>query len=285
MTRLYGIIGHPVGHTLSPVMHNAAFERLKIDAEYKTFDIEPRDLGDFLSTLAERGISGINVTIPHKIEARRYIEKSGILDKEAIKLGAVNTVNVEGKTLKGYNTDGAGFYRSLVMDLKFEPEGKTVFVLGAGGAATAIVMYLGTGPKKIFVMDEDASRAGELAARYKTYFKSDKLSVCRAEELEASLMESDLFVNATPIGMKDGDQAPVDVKLMRQGRYLYDLVYNFPQTALVKAANARKIHAATGIGMLLCQGAIAFEIWTGLKAPVDVVKRALVERFLKVNAD
>ncbi len=277
MKKIYGIIGHPIGHTLSPAMHNAAFAHLKINAEYRIFDVEPKGLVEFLSTLAAGGISGINVTIPHKIEAWRYIEKNGSLDKEAAKLGAVNTINVEGGRLKGYNTDGAGFYRSLVTDLKLEPEGKTVFVLGAGGAATAIVMYLGVGPGRIFVMDEDVSKAGELADRYKKYFNSDKLRVCEKKTSAAVLNESDLFINATPIGMKDGDPSPVDVKALRPGLYVYDLVYNRSKTALVKEANAKKLHAVTGMGMLLCQGAIAFEIWTGGKAPIQVMKKALLD--------
>ena len=152
---IYGIIGHPVKHSLSPAMQAAAFKSCGIEAEYHLFDIEPAALEDFLDGLARRGISGLNVTIPHKISAKDHIERNGILDLNAKRLGAVNTINVEGGALKGYNTDGAGFYRSLVKDLGFEPEGKSVFVLGAGGASRAIVMYLGNGPKEIYVYDVD----------------------------------------------------------------------------------------------------------------------------------
>ena len=278
MKKLYGIIGHPVSHTLSPAMQKAAFDYLKIDADYQAFDVEPKDLGSFLSSLDKKGISGINVTIPHKVEAKRYVEENGTLDKEAAKLGAVNTIKVERGALSGHNTDGPGFYRSLVLDLKFEPENKNVFVLGAGGAARAIVMYLGAGPKKILVTDVEASKTKDLEAQYKRYFKNDKLQICREDGLEAALEESNLLINATPIGMKDQDPSPVDIKLLHEGLYVYDLVYNRPRTELVRQANAKKLHAVTGLGMLLYQGAIAFEIWTGLKAPVAVMKKALLER-------
>ena len=277
MKKLYGIIGHPVGHSLSPAMHNAAFSHLKVDAEYASYEVAPLDLEDFLSGMAKKGISGINVTIPHKVKAKEYLEAKGLLDKEAAKLGAVNTINVEGGALKGYNTDGPGFYRSLVLDLKFEPEGKNVFVLGAGGAASAIVMYLGAGPEKIFISDVDETKTSAIQAQYNRYFKADKLEACVSKDLRSALQGVDLFINATPVGMKEEDPSPVDVGLLRERSYVYDLVYNRPSTRLVKEASARKLRAVTGLGMLLYQGAIAFEIWTGLKAPVAVMKKALKE--------
>ncbi len=275
MKKIYGIVGHPVNHSLSPAMHNAAFRSLGIDAEYGVFDVEPHALEGFLASLEARGISGINVTIPHKIEARRYIEKSGILDREAAKLGAVNTVVLEGGRLKGYNTDGPGFYRSCVTDLKCEPEGKRLVLLGAGGAATAIAMYLGRGPKEMTVFDVDEKKARELSERYRKCFEDDKVRVCAKEDLARALETSDLLVNATPLGMKAADPPPIDVSLLRSGTYVYDLVYNRPVTSLVKEARARKLYAVTGLGMLLYQGAIAFEIWTGRKSPIDEMKKAL----------
>jgi shikimate dehydrogenase len=276
MKKLYGIIGHPVAHSLSPAMHNAAFARLGIDAEYRVFDVTPAELKDFLSGLSKRGISGINVTIPHKIRAKTYIQALGVLDKEAARLGAVNTVKLENARLKGYNTDGAGFYTSLVKDLGFEPEGKRVFVLGAGGAATAIVMYLGDGPENICVTDISESKTADLEERYKRYFKPERLCVLSKYAMREALAKSDLVINATPIGMEEGDPSPIDVSLLRDGAYVYDLVYNRPRTELVKEALARKLHAVTGLGMLLYQGAIAFEIWTLEKAPVAVMRKALL---------
>ncbi len=274
----YGLIGHPVKHSLSPAMQNAAFSALGIDAEYLLYDVEPDKLEDFLKNAGSSGISGLNVTIPHKIKAKEYIERRGSIDENARRLGAVNTVKVsEDGSLCGYNTDGPGFYRSLVEDLKFEPEGKNIFVLGAGGAARAVIMYLGNGPKNIFVSDIDKTKTDDLQAHYRKYFDEKRLIVVEEASIKDSLKASNLFVNTTPIGMKESDPSPINASLLHYGLYVYDLVYNRPATELVKKAASMKLHAVTGLGMLLYQGAIAFEIWTGAKAPVSIMKRRLKE--------
>lgn len=273
---IYGIIGHPVRHSLSPDMQNAAFKACGIEAEYGLFDVEPSALEDFLRNLRSKKISGVNVTIPHKIRAKEYLERNGTLDANARRLGAVNTIKVaEDGSLCGYNTDGPGFYRSLVEDLGFEPEDRTVFVLGSGGAARAVVMYLGNGPRAIFISDIDKRAAQALAEHYKKYYDEKKIVVVEYAGFESSLKKSDLLINTTPVGMKESDPSPVDKSLLRPGLRVYDLVYNRPATQLVKEANQLKLHAVTGLGMLLYQGAIAFEIWTGQKAPVDTMKKAL----------
>ncbi|MDP3790833.1 MAG: shikimate dehydrogenase [Candidatus Omnitrophota bacterium] len=273
----YGLIGHPVGHSLSPAMHNAAFKALKIDAEYKLFDILPEDLEAFLKDLSKNGISGVNVTIPHKVKAKGYIEKNGILDEHASRLGAVNTIKVDAKKLHGFNTDGPGFYKSLIEDLKFKPEDKTVFVLGAGGAARAVVMYLGEKPKKIYITDIDNYMTGELKKHFEKYYSWRKLEVMKRGDFEKDLENADLFVQATPIGMKDDDPSPIDSNFLHPDLYIYDLVYNRPVTKLVGEALKKNLKATTGLGMLLYQGAIAFELWTGKKAPVEVMRKALQE--------
>lgn len=271
----YGLIGHPVEHSLSPAMQNAAFAAAKIDAEYKLFNVAPDNLEAFLRDLVKNNIAGANVTIPHKVKAKEYIEKNGVLDKYAERLGAVNTIKVEDGKLKGFNTDGPGFYRSLVEDLKFEPEGKTVFVLGAGGAARAIIMYLGNGPKKIYVDDIETRMAEEIKKHYEKYYDRRKLEVVKKGAVKDAINSADLLIQATPVGMDDRDPSPIDIELLRPGLRVYDLVYNKPMTKLVEGATKKKLHAATGLGMLLYQGAMAFELWTGEKAPVDVMKKAL----------
>lgn len=271
----YGLIGHPVEHSLSPAMQNAAFAAAKVDAEYKLFNVAPDSLEAFLKDLIKNNIAGANVTIPYKVKAKEYIEKNGVLDKYAERLGAVNTIKVEGGKLKGFNTDGPGFYRSLVEDLKFEPEGKTVFVLGAGGAARAIIMYLGNGPKKIYVDDIETRMAEEIKKHYEKYYDRRKLEVVKKGAVKDALNSADLLIQATPVGMDDRDPPPIDIELLHPGIRVYDLVYNKPMTKLVEWAAKKKLHAATGLGMLLYQGAMAFELWTGKKAPVDVMKKAL----------
>ncbi len=279
MTKMiYGVLGHPAGHSLSPAMQNAAFKAASIDAEYGVYDIPPYGLQDFLSSLVSKNISGLNVTIPHKIKAKEYVERHGTLDAFAKKLGAVNTIKVgEDGKLCGFNTDGPGFYRSLVEDLKFEPEGKSIFVLGSGGAAMAVVMYLGNGPKRILISDVDKEKSAALKKHYDEYYDRSKLSIADPADIKKDLDTSDLLVNATPIGMKDGDPSPVSKEMLHKGLCVYDLVYNRPATELVRDATRLKLHAVTGLGMLLYQGAIAFEIWTGKPAPVAVMRRALKE--------
>jgi shikimate dehydrogenase len=258
-------------------MHNAAFAALGIDAEYKLFDIEPVHLESFLKDLIRNKISGVNVTVPHKITAKNFIEANGVLSEHAEKLGAVNTIKVEKDKLKGFNTDGPGFYRSLVEDLKFEPEGKSVFVLGAGGAARAIIMYLGNGPKEIFVTDVNNSVVEDLKRHFEKYYDRRRFKAVSRDNFKESLDASDLLVQATPIGMRDGDPSPIDAGLLHSGMRVYDLVYNRPATKLVKEASKRKLNAITGMGMLLHQGAIAFNLWTDRKAPIEIMKKALRE--------
>jgi shikimate dehydrogenase len=277
----YGLVGHPVEHSLSPAMQNAAFNAMKIDAEYKLFDVEPSDLESFLKNLIKNNIAGVNVTIPHKVKAKDFIKANGVLNEHAEKLGAVNTIKVVGGKLTGFNTDGPGFYRSLVEDLKFEPEGKNVFVLGAGGAARAIVMYLGNGPKEIFVTDIDDCMVEDLRRYFEKYYDHRRFKAVYKKDFQESLDSSDLLVQATPIGMHDGDPSPIDPGLLHPGLRIYDLVYNRPATKLVEEASRMKLHAITGMGMLLYQGAIAFELWTENRAPVEVMRKALKEALKK----
>lgn len=273
----YGIIGHPINHSLSPAMQNAAFRAAGIDAEYLVYDVEPDGLEKFLDCLAAKSIDGLNITVPHKIKVKEYLDQKGSLDGNAKRLGAVNTIKVVGNDLCGYNTDGPGFYRSLIEDLKFEPEGKNIFVLGAGGAAKAVIMYLGNGPKKIFASDVDKAKLDELKDHYKKYYGEKRLETVAMPDIKRAMAESDLLVNATPIGMKEDDPSPVDKNLLHAGMRVYDLVYNKPVTRLVREANSMKLNAVTGLGMLLYQGAIAFEIWTSRKAPLAIMKKALKE--------
>lgn len=278
----YGIVGYPVKHSLSPVMQEAAFRAFGIDATYGLHEVEPAGLAEFLESAAGNGFAGFNVTIPHKLETKKNIEQNGALDESASRLGAVNTVKVsEGGKLHGYNTDGAGFYRSLVEDLSFEPEGRKVFILGAGGAASAITMYLGNGPRAVYVYDMDESRVARLGKLFASRYDSKHFIAVSTKDIAAIMKECDLLINATPVGMKDADPLPVDRSLLRGGIRVYDLVYNRPETRLVYEARKLKAHACTGMGMLLYQGAIAFEIWTGLKAPVAVMKKALKEAIKK----
>lgn len=255
-TKLTGLFGYPVSHTISPAMHNAAFEYLGLDIIYLPFSVHPKDLAAAVKALPALGFIGINVTIPHKQTIMKYLD---VITPSARMIGAVNTVLVKGRKLIGYNTDGIGFVRSLK---NYSLKGKTMFLLGAGGAGRAVAIQSKlNGLKRIFIADKLTARARDLAGR------------CRgivATNIREALRESDIIVNATPIGLRPDDPVSIPAEWIPKGRLVYDLIYNPKKTKLLK-----KVRGVNGLGMLLYQGASSFEIWTGKKAPVEVMRRVI----------
>jgi len=254
-------------------MHNAAFKRLGLDAIYLVFEVAPKGLGDAIAAIRGLGIAGINVTIPHKEAVIKYLDD---LSQEAKLIGAVNTiVNKNGK-LTGHNTDVFGFIKALKEDLKFDPRGKNIFILGAGGAAKAVAFGLAQkGAKRIVLTDVADEKALELACDVELKTNCACLALpCGSPGIKEMILNSQLLVNATPCGMKDADPAAIDPKLLHKGLAVFDLVYN-KNTKLIKAAKRMGLRASGGLDMLLYQGARAFELWTGKKAPVEVMRKAL----------
>jgi shikimate dehydrogenase len=273
-TRLYGIFGYPVGHTFSPGMHNAAFKRLGMDACYVPFAVSPESLGDAARAVLPLGLRGLNITVPHKEKVIAYLDD---LSEEVRLIGAVNTIEVRDGRLIGHNTDGRGFLRALQADAGFRPKGKSILFIGSGGAARAVGFSLAlSGAKKIAFRDVDATKADALAKdiRLKT-----GVDACTAgENLIAAAAEADCLINATPLGLKKGDPLPLPGDAVLKKHLVCDLVYNPHETTFLKAAKARGARRFHGLGMLLYQGVIAFEIWTGKKAPVAVMKKALTRQ-------
>ena len=264
---IYGIIGWPIKHSLSPLMHNAAFKALGIEARYEKFEIRPEGLEDFL--LKRKDIKGFNITVPHKVRAKEILERQPNVSGSdyADLCGAINTVKLVGGRFQYTNTDVLGFLTSLKEDLRFDYVDKNILLIGCGGAGRAVIAGLGYGDttcKKIYAYDESE-------AAVKACAKFDRLQLISKEEIEENVKKCQLLVNTTPVGMKEGDGSPVDKSLLRRDLFVYDVVYN-RETELVKAAKQR---AVGGLGMLLYQGAHAFEFWTGKKAPVDVMREAL----------
>jgi len=253
----YGIIGWPVKHSLSPAMHNAAFKALGIDAEYRKFEVKPTELEDFL--LNRKDVLGFNVTVPYKVRAKQILDK--VVDEKIDCVDAINTVKREGNKLKYANTDVAGFLTSLKEDLKFDHKDKNVLLIGCGGAGRAVIAGLSKDVQKIYAYDSNPDAI-------KSAGKVQRIS---AKEIPTIIKDCQLLVNATPIGMKQGDSSPIDKKLFHKNLFVYDVVYN-RETDLVKAAKPR---ATGGLGMLLYQGAHAFEFWTGKPAPIDVMRKAI----------
>jgi len=271
--KIYGVLGYPAKHSLSPDMHNAAFQYLKIEAEYRIFEKEPAELDSFFGGLAENNICGLNVTIPYKEEVLKYLAWQS---PEVRFTAASNTIIVKEKGyLEGWNTDGIGFHRHLVQDLGFEIAGKKAVLLGAGGASKAIIDQLARNKiREISIYDIDKQRAAALAKKTNDAFKVSKAT---ALDSLSSLDFSDtqLLINATPIGMKLEDPLLVSREKMHSGLLVYDLIYNPAETNLLKEAKAAGAKVANGLGMLLYQGARSFELWTDKIAPIEIMRNAL----------
>jgi shikimate dehydrogenase len=271
-TKVFGIFGYPVEHTFSPGMHNAAFAKLRMDACYVPFTVNPAQLKDAVSAVAALGLCGLNITVPHK---EKVLARLDDLSEEARLIGAVNTIQIQDGKLIGHNTDGRGFIRSLRENAGFNPKGKTVLLIGSGGAARAVGFSLSlAGVRKVIFFDVDAKKADTLARdiRKKTGIDAHSIAV---DALAPSAAAADCLINATPLGMKKDDPLPLKKEFIQKKHLVCDLVYNPAETALLKAAKERGANRLPGIGMLLYQGVIAFEIWTGARAPVSVMKNAL----------
>lgn len=272
--KIYGLIGYPVKHSLSPAMHNAALSYLKINAEYKLFALKPEELEFFFQNLSVNNICGLNVTVPYK---EKVIPFLGRLSNAAKLIGAVNTVKVCGGKLEGFNTDGEGFLKHLTGDLGFDPKHKIIAMIGAGGAAKAVSVYLSqAGPKQVSIYDLDRNKLIVLCGHLKGNFKTVEIKAVNSIA-GLNLGACDLLINATPIGMQEADPCLIDGKLIRRNLLVYDLIYNPKETKLLKIAKEKGARVSNGLGMLLYQGAAAFEIWTAQKAPVEIMRQALNE--------
>ncbi|MER3446639.1 MAG: shikimate dehydrogenase [Candidatus Dadabacteria bacterium] len=275
-TKVYAIFGHPVSHSLSPRMHNAAFRALHLDCVYVPFDVQPRDFETAARAIRAMGISGVNITIPHKESIIFFLDE---ISPEASLTGAVNTVkNDEGKLI-GYNTDVGGFLRSVKEDLGFYPRGSRVAVIGAGGAARAVISALCMNEaSEIYLINRTFDKAKRLATEFKRNFKDTQiyaLSLDDKEELEKSLGSVCLLVNATSAGMKGIDSVEIPLEILSQGAAVYDLVYDPRETNLVKRMREMGRRASGGLSMLLYQGVESFNIWTGMEAPIEVMRKTI----------
>ena len=270
-TNIVGLIGHPVEHSFSPPMHNAAFEELGMDYAYVAFDVDPNNLKSAIEGAGALNIEGFNVTIPHKIEVMQHLDE---LDEVAELIGAVNTIDF--KNLKGYNTDGIGAIRAIeeVSSVK----NKDVVVAGAGGASRAISFYLAKfGANSITILNRNVDKAKSLASDISgsdliSEVKSDSIS-----NISSYLNDSDILVDTTPLGMHPhvDDEPIATAEDMHDDLVVFDAVYNPNETVLLKEAIKAGAKPVYGIKMLLYQGVESFKIWTGQDAPVDVMEKAL----------
>lgn len=270
-TNIVALIGHPVEHSFSPPMHNAAFQKLDMDWAYVAFDVNPNNLKSAVEGAKALNIKGFNVTIPHKIDVMEFLDE---IDEVADLIGAVNTIDF--KSMKGYNTDGIGAVKAIeeVTPIK----NRNVVVAGAGGASRAISFYIAKyGAESLTILNRNVEKAQNLAGDVMDSgligeVKSDSIS-----KIGDYVDEADILVDTTPIGMHPNvnDEAIVGADLMHEDLVVFDAVYNPNETVLIKEALKAGAKPVYGIKMLLYQGAESFEIWTGKKAPVDEMERAL----------
>ncbi|TCP54580.1 shikimate dehydrogenase [Tumebacillus sp. BK434] len=270
-TMCVGLFGYPVAHSKSPQMHNAAFARLGLDCAYLAFAVEPERLPDAVAGIRALGLRGVNVTIPHKVAVLPLLDK---ISPEAELIGAVNTIVNDGGVLTGYNTDGIGYLSALQEETGIEIQGKRVLLLGAGGAARAVAVQMAlNGAERLVIAARQQERAAELAAHLRTHAAADGITM---EEAAAELAEYDLIINTTPVGMHpQTDAVPVPTAGLQAGQLVSDLIYNPRQTRFLHEAKARGCVVSGGLGMFVHQGAHAFQLWTGERAPVDVMRQTV----------
>lgn len=272
--KTYCIIGDPIEHSLSPMIHNAGFNHLKLRSTYIAYKVKYLELEASIFSLKKVGITGFNVTIPHKTNVLKYID---VLDSIAKQAGAVNTVqNVQG-SLYGYNTDVEGFLRPLA-NRKINLNGMNILLLGAGGAARAVVAGLSkeTQDIKISIANRNINKAKELVKLgTQLGFKCDTLGL---DDVKLNSNRADMIVNTLPLGM-DNENAIIDIPSISEGSIVYDIVYRPVLTNLLRNAKQAGAMLIYGYEMLLEQAAESFQIWTGMPAPKDVMRKALLGPF------
>jgi shikimate dehydrogenase len=280
-SRVLGVIGDPIAHSFSPDMHNAAIQALGLDYVYVAFHVRPEGVATAIEGLRGLGIRGLNVTIPHKVSVMGHVDR---ISEEALAVGAANTLSLESDELIGYNTDVYGVLTALGRVAGLSTLPASCVVLGAGGAARAVVYALGTQPEveRVVVLNRTVDRAERLAADMtKITGKSITAATMDRDSQAKHLAEAGLVVNATSVGMHPKvDACPLDPDLeISPDLVLYDTVFNPLETQLMARFRAAGAPAFGGLDMLVFQGARSFEIWTGIEPPTDVMKQAVVGRF------
>ena len=277
-TNICAIIGDPVKHSLSPVMHNAAFRELDLNFVYVAFTVKVPNLKPAILGAKSLGIRGLNITMPHKNAVIKYLDN---LDSVAKSINAVNTVSNQKGKLIGYNTDGSGVTLAL-KENQIYLEKKKLVLLGAGGAAKAIAHQVSQDVKELVILNRTIYNAKKLAEMLKNSGIKINARILSPNVLREELSTADLLINATSVGMNpDAEKSPVPSEYLRSDLDVMDIVYNPTKTRLLKDAEAVGARIVSGLEMLIYQGAIAFEIWTGYQAPIKVMRAAILDQLKK----
>ena len=275
----FALLGHPVGHSLSPAMHNAAFRALGLNARYALLDVPPGDIPRTLDALRRKNFGGLNVTIPHKEAAYRYLAAKHALSDTAKFLHSVNTVVFRSDgTLFGDNTDAPGFLDALRETFRASPRGKRILVLGCGGAGRALALTCALqGAESILVADVNLAARRRLLLALRQAAPGLPVAGVSLAHARTAARDCDLIIQATPVGLRPGDPSLLPPAAFRQGQLVFDLIYNPAETPLLATAQAAGARTANGLGMLLHQGVRAFRLWTGRKPPVAAMRAALLQ--------
>ena len=273
-----GIIGYPIGHSISPVFQQAALDDLKSDAEYRAYEVSASDVGRFVDSLRSESVLGINVTVPHKEAVMPFLDE---IDDWAVEAGAVNTIVNRSGRLAGYNTDGYGFLRALRESGGLDPAGKNALILGAGGSARGVVQaLLRVGVGSLAIANRTLARAESLAELARSRGVDAEAIPLESDGLQDAARSAQLIVNCTSLGMTHGPDetaSPLRADWIPPTALVYDLVYNPALTPLLSEAEQAGATTLGGITMLVYQGAASFEIWLERPAPVGVMMDAAMD--------
>ena len=270
-TQSFGVLGHPVKHTLSPPMHNAALQRMGRNAVYLPYDVEPEHVLKVLESMRHMGFGGVNLTIPHK-----EVAFSGLADlaESARLVGAVNTVEFTEDGLVGHSTDGYGIVQAIQEGFDTPVRGAHIAVVGCGGAGRSIALVCATeGARAITLWNRNRERAETVAAEIRRV--APHVVVDIAEDDLAGVSLAEIVIQSTSLGMKPDDESPVSREVLRPEQKVIDTIYVFEETAIMREARAAGAQAINGLGMLLHQGVQSLRIWTGEDPPVEVMREAL----------
>ncbi|WCN38699.1 shikimate dehydrogenase [Aneurinibacillus uraniidurans] len=275
-TVIMGLLGHPVSHSLSPLMHNRAFDVLGLNMRYAAFDVEPARIGEAVASIRALGLRGVNVTIPHKVGVMEHLDE---IDEEARFIGAVNTIVNENGRLIGYNTDGRGYVRSLVEETGVVLAEQSALMLGAGGAARGVAFaLLASGLPKLIIANRTREKADSLVRDLGRIYPQAQLTAICTEEVDACVADVTLLIQTTSIGMHPHiDVSPLDAKYLHDGLLVSDLIYNPLDTKLLRDAAYVGARTHRGVGMFIYQGALSFEYWTKQQAPAQEMRETVMD--------
>lgn len=277
-TKLVGLLGNPLGHSFSPAMQNIAFETQGLNYYYLPIEVTAENLADVVKGISKMNFAGFNVTIPHKLNIMKFLDE---IDDLAELIGAVNTVTIKDGRLKGYNTDGIGFVRSLEEETNVTVKGSIVFILGSGGASRSIAMAMAfKGANKVYLCNRTVEKAMDLTKEINSKIRDCSIALPMVKsEMLRPLKETAIFINTTSVGMhpNEGD-TPIESSLLHEGMIVSDIIYNPLKTRLLLEAEQRGCKTLKGLGMLVYQGAEAFKLWTGIDAPAEKMWEVLTAK-------